>query len=1402
MKAVRLSLISLGILGLLILGIISLLLLPPVQKALFVRYLEADGIMKAEVDGFRVGWRTVTIDNLQLERRNDRYGTDRATITLSLGRLLRGQGLHITEGDLGNVYFIYHERDPDEEDPPKRERPFQGIVEEIREAQKIESPDDDPAFPISIDQLKGQLNWAYHTLNGSVQQGEVSLELAHYQPETTAVLSADGWYRTSPLAEVVEKLPFTGQLTVPLSKQSLWTAASLQIQAEVLSIDADRSPLPLNLEATWRPTSRGEQTEVSLQAYYREASAISLEHQLDWNGQDRKWRGDGKLRIDPALLSFFGKTSEDDESLTELSLSWTSDEEWKVFTTALSADGSPGLLRLFLPKDSDLPDLQSLAELNLAFDANTGDWFLNRAELHLSESGTRQPVLAFSTTTPLRGNLKDPWQSIEFQDEPADSYGHLHIPHLPLDWFARVLPTDPLAIAGGVLTLQGVWDQKGWTVEELSVAELLLQEAPPTDESIPERSRTKRDRQNRERPPSDPAPHTFNGILYEIDWPRWLHLESLSIEGRGLYSLAGNTPTENAFSFDFQGENLGAGQTSRFQAMIKQEGPERETWKNEWQGGLEIRPDGKLQRLFAHGHVHPPEELAIPPVFLQKEISRRQQGESYQLHWSFPETEFQHDYVEVSGAWFQGNNETPPRGDFSLTGSLSPIHLSRHWPWLPNEGLLVPQASAEWNPDSGEIEGQLEISLESREPHHFLTPDDPEAAQNLVLHTPFSWRDSTLALPHPSLSLGGDRPYLRLVAPGVVRWSAAEDWSGWADQAESPVGILEIDRLPLKRANHWLGQEPWSWSKGELHGLAHFHFEDHHWRVTFPEPLTLRHGVLQKHQRPFLNFDKVAMPIKELLFNQNLIHLQALQVDSLWDDENLFSLTIEELRANPQKRQGTIRANGQVNLPAWRSQPGLQDYHNARSGNLRWGLELSYQAELTGSAKWHLEDLQTRSPRRHLPEFSGTMKLEPAAEGASFTRAEMPITMKWGEQEETLHNTIVFSLAHQTWDILAESVADKLTLPQWTLLQGLFQPPPERVPTGPSGRPLKSEDTFGEAEELPHRETTEPTLRADEMPFWNLLRGEWSVRVDKLHADEGWDFDNFRQSLQFTENRFEKYLDFRIAGADWRVRSLITHKGSTDPSYSWRANLDFADFEPAQLLNPGAPADAPFSGTFKGRASISSAQKPLESLFSDWQGEIKITGQSGRIRALAADERAGRYAGLAGGVAGLLGDIGRRPELTAIAELTRFFSDFPYDHLDLQIERDHTLDTSLPNLRVQSPDFLLTGSGIMPHREGRNYLDQPFLAELRLGARNDLARWMQALRLLESEPQQSGYHLMNRSIPLRGTPRQPDLQTLTDFIIQTGLEATGLRRRSTEDRSPSSPNREDDLRDLLPRIFR
>jgi hypothetical protein len=106
-------------------------------------------------------------------------------------------------------------------------------------------------------------------------------------------------------------------------------------------------------------------------------------------------------------------------------------------------------------------------------------------------------------------------------------------------------------------------------------------------------------------------------------------------------------------------------------------------------------------------------------------------------------------------------------------------------------------------------------------------------------------------------------------------------------------------------------------------------------------------------------------------------------------------------------------------------------------------------------------------------------------------------------------------------------------------------------------------------------------------------------------------------------------------------------------------------------------------------------------------------------------------AGLAGALSGNTQISERANQITALNNIARRLGNLAYDDLVLNVRRNADGSIEIGELRLQSPNVILAGSGSIRALPGRRFWEQPLVLALDLGTRGDFARDLATLRVLK-----------------------------------------------------------------------
>jgi len=182
------------------------------------------------------------------------------------------------------------------------------------------------------------------------------------------------------------------------------------------------------------------------------------------------------------------------------------------------------------------------------------------------------------------------------------------------------------------------------------------------------------------------------------------------------------------------------------------------------------------------------------------------------------------------------------------------------------------------------------------------------------------------------------------------------------------------------------------------------------------------------------------------------------------------------------------------------------------------------------------------------------------------------------------------------------------------------------------------------------------------------------------------------------------------------------------------------DVKVGPLLKAFAPAEpAKLDGTYDLAASVQGQGSDPAVAASGAAAEIKLSGKQGVIRAIDLDTNKYAKAGnVVSGLAGLAGALSGNSEIakhasrvTAFNSVARALANLPYEEIVIEAKRAADGSVEIGRMRLLSPQLKLEGDGSLRAVPGRSLLEMPLNLKLELGAKGELAKHLEVLRVLD-----------------------------------------------------------------------
>ena len=219
-------------------------------------------------------------------------------------------------------------------------------------------------------------------------------------------------------------------------------------------------------------------------------------------------------------------------------------------------------------------------------------------------------------------------------------------------------------------------------------------------------------------------------------------------------------------------------------------------------------------------------------------------------------------------------------------------------------------------------------------------------------------------------------------------------------------------------------------------------------------------------------------------------------------------------------------------------------------------------------------------------------------------------------------------------------------------------------------------------------------------------------------------------------------------------------------SYALGADVKGREVKVGPLLKALAPAEASkLEGTYDLTASVAGQGSDPATAASGAAADFKLTGKQGVIRALNLDTNKYAKAGnVVSGLAGLAGALSGNEEvakhanrITAFNAVARSLANLAYDEIAVEAKRAADGSVEIGRVSLLSPQLKLAGAGGMRAVPGRGFAELPLNLKLELGAKGELAKSLDALRVLDApaaDAAADAYRAMSDPLVLDGTLKQ------------------------------------------------
>lgn len=314
-------------------------------------------------------------------------------------------------------------------------------------------------------------------------------------------------------------------------------------------------------------------------------------------------------------------------------------------------------------------------------------------------------------------------------------------------------------------------------------------------------------------------------------------------------------------------------------------------------------------------------------------------------------------------------------------------------------------------------------------------------------------------------------------------------------------------------------------------------------------------------------------------------------------------------------------------------------------------------------------------------------------------------------------------------------------------------------------------------------------------PPWAHVKGAVTLALNKVVYADSFEVSDLVGTLRVdgTSLKLEGMRAGLGEGGQAKFQGTVLFDAGNSQPFGLLADLAMSEFDPGPLLralNPGQPAT--LEGRFNIVSKVTGHAASLLDLPGSVAGDFAITSREGISRLLPVSyatkvETGGRIASwIAKGSSALDALKGRadQSDLTnyaqAVTEITRLLSSIQYDQLNVVLSRDASLNATLEQFTLISPELRLTGSGHMLRSSGSPFLDDQLAMEFKLRARGHAGEVLKFLGTLDQTADELGYFGSNLPLKIRGTLGRPDTTELNQRLASIALERSGVTEKAAD----------------------
>ena len=456
----------------------------------------------------------------------------------------------------------------------------------------------------------------------------------------------------------------------------------------------------------------------------------------------------------------------------------------------------------------------------------------------------------------------------------------------------------------------------------------------------------------------------------------------------------------------------------------------------------------------------------------------------------------------------------------------------------------------------------------------------------------------------------------------------------------------------------------------------------------------------------------------------------------------------ETMQSKEAGLRGTLTFT--LEVPALGTQPLFAEAEAVSQGRASGEIRLALGPASQVEGRFTINGLVTTVVGRTLPVANLSFRAV-AAENGRFS-VQAPLLLDRAGQRSDLNFSLELTPAGRAFGLDGRLTGTHVELDDALSLLGVFlvSAAEPRKPAEPAAAPLK--------------------VTADPAPAWARFNGQLLLDIKSITHGSEWSMTGLNGLLVLEPARVTLQKLEATFGEKGRLTAQggITFTAGAQP-YSLTGDFSVTEFDAGRLFKALEPAKPPtIEGIFSVTGRLAGTGETLDRTLDRTRGRFELSSRQGVFRGLQRTSNKLSMASKAVELgASVFGSIFGSEKVTKAAEkvagqayfldqLAQSIGEFNYDQLNVRLTRDESLDVTLEDVSLVSPEIRLTGKGTVTYQPDVPLLQQPLNASLLFTGRGKTEQLLGKLRLLDGTRDELGYARTREPVTLGGTLAKPD----------------------------------------------